>query len=444
MNTVADLVRAAGDPAVRRIVVTGEIRGAPAFGLGPGQHLVGTGDGAAVVFADGTDGVRLSRDNEVANLALRAAPAHRVLHQDSTVDSLGTVRLAGLTVTGQVQIVARDRVHTGHVVVDGLDVVAADTRARADRPALLGVGVLQGAFTLWNAHPDPAVVLTADLRGINAGRPDGPVRGSGVFVAGVPEGGRLDVDPLETGPVYTDGGLPEGTSDTISGGVFVVHGAHVRLVRNHGPVTTRGVNDMALDNWGTVDTWIAAAPLTTYGRSGVGFVNFGAIGVLRVQAPVETHGVGARGFNVYRLDGHTGPTVETVEFDRIVTHADAAIGVQIGQPIGNLVVHDGIRTYGGSGDSLVRGVIKRLSAHALSVQPGGRVERVTVGGSLASAGAGVTAVEVLGEVAEMRVAGGIRAEGAGADGLRVAGMLVLHDTDVTARDGAALRVGVVR
>jgi hypothetical protein len=162
--------------------------------------------------------------------------------------------------------------------------------------------------------------------------------------------------------------------------------------------------------------------------------------VLRVEAPVETYGVGARGFNVYRLDGHTGPTVDTAEFDRIVTHADAAIGVQIGQPIGRLTVHNGIRTHGGAGDSLVRGVITRLAAHALSVQPGGRVDQVEVGGSLASAGAGVTAVEVLGEVAEMRVAGGIRAEGDGADALHIGGSVALYDTDVTARDGAALRV----
>jgi hypothetical protein len=77
----------------------------------------------------------------------------------------------------------------------------------------------------------------------------------------------------------------------------------VREVINNGPVTSYGVNDMVLDNWGVVDNWTAYAPLTSYGRSGVGFVNFGAITTLRVQGPIETHGVGARGFNVYRLDG---------------------------------------------------------------------------------------------------------------------------------------------
>jgi hypothetical protein len=254
-------------------------------------------------------------------------------------------------------------------------------------------------------------------------------------------GGRLDVGVLETGPVFTDGGIAEGSHDRISGGVFVIYGAHVREVVNNGPVTSYGVNDMVLDNWGVVDDWTAYAPLTSYGRSGVGFVNFGTITRLRIQAPIETYGVGARGFNVYRLDGFAGPTVDTVEFDQITTHADAAIGIQIGQPIGRLIVHRGIHTEGGAGDSLVRGEITRLSAHALSVQPGGRVEAVEVAGALGSTGADVAAVEVRGEVGTMHVVGGIHAAGAGADALRLdGGMLGLRDTEVSASGGAAIRL----
>jgi hypothetical protein len=40
---------------------------------------------------------------------------------------------------------------------------------------LVGVGVMQGAFTLWNMQSDSAVVITADLRGIAAGRKSTPV-----------------------------------------------------------------------------------------------------------------------------------------------------------------------------------------------------------------------------------------------------------------------------
>jgi hypothetical protein len=157
------------------------------------------------------------------------------------------------------------------------------------------------------------------------------------------------VSRLETGAIYSDGGIALGTPDQITGGVFTVHGAYVSVVRNRGPVVTYGTNDMVLDNWGTVDRWIAEGPITSYGQSGIGFVNFGRVQELRVNAPIETFGQGARGFNVY-----TG-TVALAEFDRIVTHADRAVGIQISQPLGSIVVRRGIETFGGTGQSLVKG-----------------------------------------------------------------------------------------
>jgi hypothetical protein len=431
------LMAAAGDEAVRRIVVEGEITGVPSFRLAPGRHLVGAAKGAALVFADGAEGVEISRDNEVAHIRLQVDPGLRAIFNDTEVDGLGLVRLADVSTVGQVQILARDRVRGGHVEVDGLDVVEADVRERNDQPELLGVGVLQGAFTLWTLQTDDDVVLTARLKGVSAGREAAPVRGSGVFVAGAGEsGGTLEVGELETGPIFTDGGLVEGTHDAISGGVFVVHGCHVRDVRNRGPVTTYGVNDMALDNWGIVDSWAAEAPVTTYGRSGVGFVNFGTLASLRIDAPVETHGIGARGFNVYK-----GSAIEAAEFDRITTHADAAIGIQIGQPLGRLIVRRGIHTHGGTGDALVKGVITQLSAHALSVLEGGNIGEVVVDGALTSDGAGVNTVDVEGEIGAMKVAGGIHARGAGCDAIHVdGGTLGLYETEVSSIDGAGIRL----
>src|SRR6266498_640674 len=154
VSTVGDLVAAAADEAIRRIVVEGEISGVPSLRLAPGQQLVGGSDGATLVFADGVDGLRLSRDNEVSRLRLRADPSRRAIFNDTAVDDLGTVRLSAVTAWGQVQILADERVRAGHVVVDGLHVVSADLRVRHARPELLGVEVLQGAFTLWNRQPD--------------------------------------------------------------------------------------------------------------------------------------------------------------------------------------------------------------------------------------------------------------------------------------------------
>ena len=163
-----------------------------------------------------------------------------------------------------------------------------------------GVEVIQGAFTLWNRQPDRDVTLTADLRGISVGRAGAPVRGSGVFVAGAgDDGGRLVVSCLETGDVFSDGGIAPGTPGQITGGVFTVSGACVGTVRTVGAVTTHGPNDMVLDNWGTVDRWTAEGKLTSFGPSGIGFVNFGTVNVLEIKSPIETFGQGARGFNVY-------------------------------------------------------------------------------------------------------------------------------------------------
>ena len=62
--------------------------------------------------------------------------------------------------------------------------------------------------------------------------------------------GTVHVSTLRTGEIHTDGGVPAGTPDPISGGVFVISGAVVDQVASTGPVTTYGQNDMVLDNWG--------------------------------------------------------------------------------------------------------------------------------------------------------------------------------------------------
>jgi hypothetical protein len=180
----------------------------------------------------------------------------------------------------------------------------------------------------------------------------------------------------------------------------VLYGAYADAVATLGPVVTRGTNDMALDNWGVVDRWVARDGVTTLGASAIGFVNFGSIRDLRVEAPIETLGPGARGFNVY--DG----SVDRAEFDRIVTHADGAVGVQISQPIGTLIVRRGIETFGGTGPSLVKGVVQNLSAIALSVKPGGSAELIHIAGGLKTHGHDVLPLEHQGALQRLVVEGG--------------------------------------
>jgi hypothetical protein len=370
--------------------------------------LTGTDARAALRFAEGSHGLKLSADNRVEGLQLIADRDKRALFNDTGVEQLGRLVLHDLTVEGVVQLLARDQVRSGHVEAHSIDIVVADARGYQDRPKGYGVEVIPGAFTLWNQHADRAVMITADLTGLTVGRPGAPVFGSGVFISGASgAGGRLIARRVETGAIYSDGGIAPGTPDRITGGVFVVSGAFVDSVRNHGPVTTYGPNDMVLDNWGTVGIWIADEKVTSYGPSGIGFVNFGTVDQLQVNAPIETFGQGSRGFNVY-----TG-TVKSAEFERLITHADGAVGIQISQPVGQITVRRGIETYGGTGDSLVKGVVVRLSATALSIKPGGSARKIVIAGGLITHGEGVNPLELHGVVDELEITEGFAAVGGG-------------------------------
>lgn len=362
-------------------------------------------------FAAGADGVQLSANNLVTSLEIVADRDRRAVHNDTRHPSLGRIELSGLRLTGNLRLLAVGEVRSGHIEAHDIHVVSADARGFEERPKGFGVEVIPGAFTIWNRQADPQSRITADLTGISAGRAGTPVHGSGVFVGGTPGGGRLMVRRLETGEVHNDGGIAPGTPDRISGGVFTVHGAWVDSVRNRSPVTTYGPNDMVLDNWGTVERWQADGKITSYGPSGIGFVNFGDVGVLRIDGVIETFGLGARGFNVY------AGTVRDAEFERVVTRADGAVGIQISQPVGRIAVRRGLETHGGIGSSLVKGVVMQLPATALSIKPGGSAREIRIEGGLMSHGAGIEPLELHGSVETFSVSGSLGPASSGFEAL---------------------------
>jgi hypothetical protein len=412
VSSLEQLVAATSDPAVQTITVAQDLFDVPEIQLSPNKTLRGRPDHPSVLkFAAGAHGVCLTSDNVLADLVLFTSPDHFAIRNDEHVSNLGTLTLRSISTVGRVRFLATGSVRGGHVEIEGLDVIDADARSDKERPHEYGVDVLQGAFTLWNMQSDPNVKITANLVGLSAGRLGSPVLGGGIFVSGAGEtGGQLAVQHLVTNAVYSDGRIEPGTADVISGGVFVVYGASVDKVATRGPVITYGANDMALDNWGTVDRWISEDKITTYGPSGVGFVNFGRIDQLIVNAPIETFGTGARGFNVYM------GTVRHAEFDRIVTHADGAVGVQISQPVGRLIFRRGIETYGAIGQSLVKGVLQNLPATALSIKPGGSAREICIFGGLRSHGKDVLPLEQHGFIDSLRIEGGFSSVIQPADG----------------------------
>ena len=388
------------------VLVEGTIAGAPMLTLPPGATLRGG------VLQFGGRGIKVTTDNTLADLRIETLDTEAAVLADSTVASLGTLVLRNVTTRGQIAIIAEGELRSGTVVAENVHVESADVRGRFDRPHNYGVDALQGGFTLWNRQLQASAQLSAELRDLSAGTSASPVRGSGVFVAGTPAGGAVHVSVLTTGPIETDGGIAAGTPDIISGGVFVVAGATVDTIENLAPVVTHGANDMVLDNWGTVSTWTARDRVTSHGPSGIGFVNFGDLGVLTIDGPLETFGDGARGFNLY--DG----TLGTATFASIHTHGDGAVGVQLDRDLPHLAVRGDLATTGSVGTSLVKGVQTKLDAMALSIQAHGRVDQLTVGGRISTAGANVTTIEVLGHLGQAQVDGGVHATGPGSVPLR--------------------------
>ena len=425
-TTTAELVEAIHAPESTTIEVRGRFEGAPSLRLKPGQRLSGAA-GAFIGFEPGGDGLILTRDNTVEGVELRTDPERNALANDTRVDGLGRLELQRVRTTGGIRLIGDGAITGGHVDARDLHILDADTRGFEDRPAAFGVEVIPGAFTLWNRQASPDHVISAELRGIAVGRAGLPVRGAGILVGGTTGGGRMVVSLLETGEVCSDGGIAPGTADRIAGGVFILQGAEIDEVRNLGPVTTFGANDMVLDNWGQVERWHAKAKISSYGPAGIGFVNLGALGTLILDALLETHGLGACGFNCGEVKEGGGETNQPIAsanqvyegklreatFARVVTRGDGAVGIQVAVPIGRMLVRSGVETFGGVGASLARGVITQLPAVALSVKPGGATRELVINDGLTTHGKGIEALELHGQIERLQITGAAGPAGGG-------------------------------
>jgi hypothetical protein len=96
---------------------------------------------------------------------------------------------------------------------------------------------------------------------------------------------------------------------------------------------------------------------------------------------------------------------------------DGAVGMQISQPIGRRTVRRGIETFGGTGQSLVKGVVMTLSAIGLSIKRGGsaREIEIEINGDIKTDVPGSSPIEQHGAIETSRLTGGCIAGGGGFD-----------------------------
>lgn len=390
VNDAASLEKAINQKAPT-IEVEGQIADLSTLRLPAGTNLRGAGPGAELHFKSGQPGLMLSSDHHISNLRLMADETQIAIGLSDDSDDLGTLDISNLKTVGRFHLEA-SQAGKGHLKLNNIHVERADAAIAAHRPSGFGVEVLLGGIAVYNFSKDKGSRWTLEAHNLSGGSKEHPLRGSGVFIFGgwfIPEnadlstapaptqaGGAIELKLLTTGEIHSNGGIPKGTSNLITGGVFIGSGVHAHSVVNDGTVTTYGANDMVLDNWGKVESWVAQATVASYGDSGIGFVNFGDIDILTIKAAIETHGLGARGFNLY--DG----SLKEAHFQRITTYGDGAIAVQLSKPFGTITVEQDLRTKGSEGDSLVRGKLVHLKAHALSLKPGTKGDEIKVNGQV--------------------------------------------------------------
>lgn len=374
--------------------------------LKDGVSLKGKDEKTFLSFIGG-GGFILEGNNQIRDLGIQTSADKRAIYIDSSLEDLGKIGLKNLTVTGVVQLLTRQDNKSLEVEIENLDIVAADARSLPERPMKYGVNVYQGALSIYNFNPDEDSTIKVKAKGIRLGRKNAPVMGSGVFISGFNDnGGKVRVESLETEEIHSNGMIPQGQPNLITGAIFIVYGAFAKDIISHGPVTTYGTNDMVLDVWGEVDSWITKDVITSLGTSGIGFVNFGKVKKFVAEDTVRTFGIGARGFNQY--DG----TIEEAYFEEIKTVGNGSIGMQFSKPVGKISIGKEVSTFGSLGQTLVKGEIKELKADAISVLEGGEIKELNIEGDLITRGDEVISYHVNGgKVDKMTIKGHIIADG---------------------------------
>jgi hypothetical protein len=145
VTTAEELIAATRNKKVTEINVSADLADLYPLRLMPGQTLRSASDRHAVLsFRPEEDGLQVTTDNTVFGLDLCVTPTHRAIWNDRTVNTMGTLVIRSVRTIGSVQIIATDKIRSGRIEVDGLDIRSADTRGQRERPHEYGVSVLRG------------------------------------------------------------------------------------------------------------------------------------------------------------------------------------------------------------------------------------------------------------------------------------------------------------
>jgi len=427
VDTLNELQHAISGHA-KRIIIRKSLSDVPSLKLRPGTEISGIEPNISLHFLPGIDGLEISADNTISDITLVAQPNKRALCNAYDRRSFGKCFISNVRTVGQVQIVAKETLSSGNLYINSLNVIFADATLQSERPSTgttpeaTNIDVLQGALTILNLQSNPESVIEVEARGVNIGTHEQPAYGSGILISGAGGniytnpgatiGGRVDIRILETGTIYNDSRIAPGTSDLISGSVFIAY-ADAALVVNTGKTTSYGVNGLGLDNWGRVEQWVCIAPVETFGASGIGVVNYGYIKHLSV-ASIETFGKGARTYNV--LSG----SVENTRLGRARTHADGATGILIRKPIGRLVINGDIETSGSEAESLSSGHIYLQPSSGLRFE-GRSAQEIFIGGNVITRGESSHAIQLdNAKIGTLRIMGRVWANGSKSNAFKIA------------------------
>jgi len=364
-----EALRQAVRSEARSICVNGVVALGSTVTLHPEQRLFGADDNAGLVFSG--DGILLTSDNSVANLTIRCPRAKRSISRLPRSGPAGHIDISSIKATGSIQLLFGDGCDGGQVTLNHVWVEDADTSEFERNPKRNGVEVLQGAVTIWNKSRENDIVHLK-VSWLSVGAAEKPVTGSGVFIAGGPNGaGKVCCKQIEVQRISANSALEPEETEIVAGGVFLLQGVDAAEVICSMGVTTYGANAVPVDNWGTTDLWRVEGDIVSYGPSALGVVNAGSLGQLHVNGNIRTYGPGAKGCGIY---GDAGE----IRAGSIHTHGDAAIGVQILGSLNRLVVDDGITTTGAPGRGLVKGVMLSTPAHGVHIGKNGVLETLEV------------------------------------------------------------------